>query len=116
MVSKKYSEASVYVKHVRLNKLKLSQAEFAEYLNKNNEVEATNLKQSTISKYESKSYAVPADILLHCLNIQESIHSKVEYPVENIVQQIKKLDPIKDFKLFELIELIVQKKKVYDLT
>lgn len=95
------------VREARVDVLRISQAEFAEYLNKNRKIEDKRCTQSGVSKYENGKYKVPSDVLLVCQKITKRLKSEKEYAVNSIIGKLLALDPESNQKVLKNIERIL---------
>lgn len=94
----------------RVKLLGLTQAEFADYLNDNNDLTSLKFNQSTISKYERGIYKVPAEVMLECQKLQSKTYSITAYSIDRIVEKLSNLNPHKDFDLLKGIDLILDQR------
>ena len=99
--------AQKFVKALR-NNLKHSQAEFADYLNKSTYIEGSNYNQSSICKMETKYAKIPSDILLHCLSETLEINSNIEYPIDELMKTLNKLDPITHYETLKNMHILAK--------
>ena len=104
------SETSQKIYDIRRNHLRYSQIEFANYLNQSPQIKRENFTQSTISKYESGEYKIPADILLHCIKLERSKYSKKEYSKQKIIEKILSLDEKNDALFLHTLGLLCEQK------